>query len=70
MVSAAVCQPLAARPRNIEPRRGRLVEMEGLRIEFGGEGLDPLLLDPQTPGSEFLSCGKIFEVTLGHSGVT
>src|SRR5207249_2778160 len=50
--------------------RGRLVEMEGLRIEFGGEALDPLLLDPQTPGSEFLSCSEIFEVTHGHSGVT
>jgi len=28
--------------------------MKGLRIEFGGEGLDPFFLDAQAPGAEGL----------------
>jgi hypothetical protein len=38
--------------------RGLLVEMERLRIEFGGKGLDPLLVDPQPPGAEGLPTAK------------
>src|SRR2546427_9533947 len=30
--------------------RSLFVEMKGLRVEFGGEGLDPFLFDAQTPG--------------------
>jgi hypothetical protein len=46
MVTAAVCQPLAASPPEERVARGLLVEMEGLRIEGGGKGLDLLRVDP------------------------
>jgi hypothetical protein len=51
MVSAAVCQPPAASPRNYRVARHLLVQMEGLRIGLFGEGPDPLLLDTQPFGA-------------------
>jgi len=46
-----------ARGQSAEDRvaRGRLVEMERLRIKLGGEGFDPLRSDRQPPGPEGLS---------------
>ena len=42
--------------------------MKGLGMEFGGKGLDPLLLDPQPPGAEGLANSEIFEISNGHFG--
>ena len=50
MVSAAVCQPLAAKPRNTEFFARLLVEMERLRIELPGECLDLLGVDLEPAG--------------------
>jgi len=62
MVMAAVCQPLAARPRNIDhwPRFHR-----GGRagVELGGEGLDTRGVDaPRSAPPEFLTYGEIFQI--------
>jgi len=62
-VPPARCQPAKERVA-----RSLLVEMEGLGIEFGGKGLDPLLLDPQPPGAEGLANGQVFEISNGHFG--
>src|SRR5258707_622365 len=51
-----------------DPQPFLLVEMEGLRIELRGKGLDPLLVDPQAPGAKRLPHGKILEVSLDHPG--
>ena len=40
MVTAAVCQPLAAKPCKQGSRRRLLVQVEGLRVELGSEGFD------------------------------
>ncbi len=47
MVSAAVCQPLAASPSNSEFARRRIVEVKRLRIELGGESGDRRGIDAQ-----------------------
>jgi len=52
-----VCEPLAANPRKIVSR-ALLVELEWLRIELGGEGLDPLPVYPHSPGAERLPAAK------------
>src|SRR3979490_701922 len=59
----------AARRQAAEDRatRRRLVQIEGVRLEFGGETLDPLLLDPQPPGAEGLSYGKVLEISRCHA---
>jgi len=46
--------------------RGLFVEMEGLRIEFGGESFDPFLLDPQASGAEGLALREVLEISSGH----
>jgi hypothetical protein len=43
-----------------------LVEVEGLRIEFGCESLGPLLVDPHPSRAEGLAHGEVFEISLGH----
>src|SRR3977135_2003272 len=54
--------PAARRqPAEDSAPRGVLVEMEWLRIEFGGESLDLLLVDPQSPGTEGLPYREVFE---------
>src|SRR5919198_3139143 len=59
----------AARSETLEYRalRGFLVEMERLRIEFGGESLYLRRIDAQAPGAEFLPHGEIFEKALHHA---
>src|SRR6476660_9250068 len=47
------------------PRRV-FVEMEWLGIEFGGESLDLLLVYPQSPGTECLPHGEVFEILFTH----
>ena len=42
------------------------VEMEWLGIEFGGESLDLLLVYPQSPGTECLPHGEVFEIPFTH----
>src|SRR5271166_4244120 len=61
----------AARRESAEDRllRRRLVEMEWLRIEFGGKGFDPVRLDAHCPGAKGLAHAEIVEVALGHLGV-
>jgi hypothetical protein len=49
MVTAAVCQPLAARPRNIDSAAA-LSSRWNTRIEFGDEALDALLIDADASG--------------------
>jgi hypothetical protein len=46
--------------------RSIFVEMEGLGIEFGGEGFYPIGIDPQSAGAECLACGQILEIELGQ----
>jgi hypothetical protein len=46
--------------------RGFLIEMEWLRIEFGGKGFYPRSIDPQTNRVEFLAHDVILEIVLGH----
>src|SRR2546427_767193 len=59
--------PAARRqPPEYRAARGPFVEMEGLRVEFGGEGLDPFLFDAQTPGPEGLPHREVFEISSGH----
>ena len=65
---AAVCQPLAARPRKIESAAALLVEMKRLGIELGGKALEALRIDVDPPGPEGLPRFKIFQVSLGHMG--
>src|SRR5262245_11015059 len=48
----------------------RLVEVEGLRIECSGKGLDLLCVDPQPPGAERLPHGKIFKIVLSHGSLS
>src|SRR5262249_51659829 len=54
----------AARRETAENRvlRCLLVEMEGLRIELGGEVFDPLCIDAQSSGGECLAYSEVFEV--------
>ena len=40
--------------------------MERLRIEFGGERLDPLRVDPQPPRAEDLPDGEVLEISRCH----
>src|SRR5439155_2696410 len=55
--------PAARRqPPEYRAARGLFVEMEGLRVEFGGEGLDPFLVDAQASGAEGLSDCEVFEI--------
>jgi hypothetical protein len=58
----------AARDQSPEDRveRGVLIEVEGLRIEFGCESLDPLLVDPHSSRAEGLAHREVFEISLGH----
>src|SRR6266571_1924895 len=58
----------AARRQASEYRtaRGLFVEMEGLRVEFGGESLDPRFFDTQTPGAEGLPYREVLEISSGH----
>src|SRR6185503_21289383 len=58
---AACRQP----PEDRIPRRV-LVEMEWLRIEFGGESLDLLLVYPQSPRTKGLSHREVFEIPSTH----
>jgi hypothetical protein len=46
--------------------RGFLIEMEWLRIEFGGKGFYPRGIDPQTTRAEFLAHDEILKIVLGH----
>src|SRR6185437_2517579 len=50
------------------PAGAGLVEMKGLRIEFGGEGFDALRLDPQRRRGEGLTRCEIFKIAFGHDG--
>src|ERR1700737_3842298 len=43
-----------------------LVEMKRLWVEFGGECLDPLLVDRHPPGAEGLPHGEVLEISLGQ----
>ena len=43
--------------------RGFFVEMERLGIEFSGECLDSLLVDPQPAGTESLPDAVVFEIS-------
>src|SRR5678815_3952840 len=55
----------AARRETAEYRalRGCVVQVERLRVELGGEALDPLGVDAQAPGAaEFLTDREILEV--------
>src|SRR5262245_17893975 len=48
--------------------RGLLVEMEGLRIELGREGLAPVHVDPQPARRAVgLPCGIVLEISVAHS---
>src|ERR1700730_16923986 len=47
--------------------RGRVVEMERLRIKFGCERLDLLLSHARSTGGERLSYCKVFEIPLAHA---
>ena len=51
-----------------EGRRGRrLVEVEGLRVELGGERLDLVRIDRDGPAPECLAHGEVFQIAfLGH----
>jgi hypothetical protein len=40
--------------------------MERLRIELGGEALDPLFVDNEPSGAEHLPGGKVLEISLCH----
>jgi hypothetical protein len=40
--------------------------MEGLRIELGGEALDPFLVDHEPSGAEDLPDGEVLEISLSH----
>jgi hypothetical protein len=46
--------------------RGLLVEMEGLRIEFGGKRLDSPFVDAEPPGAEGLPHGEVVKISFGH----
>jgi hypothetical protein len=61
----------AARGETSEQRvtRGRLVEVERLRIELPGEGFDLLLVDQVSIGLESLSGMEVLEIVRGHSPV-
>jgi hypothetical protein len=54
----------AARREPAEERRRRrgVVQVKRLRIELGGEALDPLFLDAQRRRAEFLPDGEIFQI--------
>src|SRR5262249_54270425 len=58
----------AARGEALEDRgaRGRFVQMERLRIELCGEGLDLLYIDGEAARSEGLANRVIFEVLPTH----
>ena len=62
MVNAAVCQPLAAKPRNTEFFARLLVKMERLRIELPGECLDLVGVDLEPAGVVNLPDGEIFKI--------
>src|SRR5262245_4080206 len=59
----------AARREPAENRAARrlLIEMERLGVEFSGETLDLLLLDPHAPGAVFLPGGEILQIFFGHA---
>jgi len=65
MVTAAVCQPLAASPPYCVACCV-LIEMEWLRIELGAKRLDSLLVDLQPTGAKRLADGKVFEISASH----
>jgi hypothetical protein len=48
----------------LEARRARrgVIEMERLRIEFGGEALDGVRLDRESVRAEFLADGEVLEM--------
>src|SRR4051795_2195123 len=48
------------------PVGGGLVEMEGLRIELGGETLDRVGIDAQRRRRESLADGEILEIMHAH----
>src|SRR5579885_592051 len=43
--------------------------MKGLRIEFGGEALDPVRRYARAPGAPDLARREILEIMLGHADV-
>jgi hypothetical protein len=47
--------------------RGRFVELERLRIEFGSKSLNLLFADPQSTGAEGLPNGEVFKIAPAHS---
>jgi len=60
-----MCPPLDQSPEDrVAP--GVIIEMEGLRIEFGCESLDPLLVDPHSPRAKGLAQREVFEISFGH----
>src|SRR5439155_21414354 len=59
--------PAARRqPPEYRAARSLFVEMEGLWVEFGGEGLDSFFFDAQASGAEGLPYREVFEISSGH----
>jgi len=44
----------------------RFIKMKGLRVEFGGKGLDPIFVDADSPRAEFLPKRVVLKVSFGH----
>src|ERR1043166_8964390 len=61
----------AARRQAAENRAARRigVEVEGLRVEFGGEALDARLVDAQPTGAVALAGGQVLEIFASHVAV-
>ena len=68
IVSAAVCQPLAAKPLEQRVARRRVVEMKRLRVEFGRECGDRSGIDAQARRAVCLPGRDILEIQHFPSG--